>query len=316
MNLFGKRIIVIICTLSISVGATVAAREGQARQSYPLPIAELNQVATNWLNQNGYDVTPREREMGIIQLTCSRTNQNWTIILRPQSALATEVTVNNAENESNSVGFEEELSAYINLYLNPNKAHGEESTRSPNIPKAIFSKSEAVVCIQIAFNGSTIQFSGFIIDPKGTIICTTHDLEQFRTIKITDSRGQEYTGELIKVDTGKDLALIQTNIKPRAHVSFSKGKQTLQKGTPIYSIGCPVNRSNTVIAGSVNKPPVRANQLVYWRADIEIYPGSSGSPVFDSQGELVGMIKGRYRGNNSVGFLIPTDRIKKFINEY
>lgn len=315
MNLFGKRIIVIIFTLSISVGATVAAKEGRARQSYPLPIAELNQVATNWLKQKGYDVTHRELKMGIIQLTCSRASQNWTIILRPQSALATEVTVNNAENESNSVGFEEELSAYINLYLNPNKAHGEESTRNPNIPKAVFSKSETVVCIQIEFNGSTIQFSGFIIDPKGTIICTTHDLEQFRTIKITDSRGQEYKGELIKFDTGKDLALIQTNIKPRAYVSFSKGKQTLQKGTPIYSIGCPVNRSNTVIVGSVNKRPVRANQLEYWQVDMEIYPGSSGSPVFNSHGAIVGMIKGRYRGTHSIGFLIPTDRIRNFINE-
>lgn len=305
----------IIFTLSISVGATVAARDVQSRESYPLPVAELNHVMTDWLDQAGYDVAHRELEMGIIQLTCSRANQNWTIILRPRSALATEVTVENAEDEPDSVGFEEELSASINLYLNSNKADGEKPARSPNIPEAVFSKVEAVVCIQTEFNGLNIQFSGFIINSKGTIICTTHDLQRFRTIKITDNGGQEYEGELIKFDKEMDLALIQTKIRPRAHVSFSNGKQTLQKGAQIYSIGCPVNRSSPVIVGSVNKPPVRANQLAYWQVDMEICPGSSGSPVFDRQGALVGMIKGRYRGTNSIGFLIPTVRIRNFINE-
>ena len=170
--------------------------------------------------------------------------------------------------------------------------------------------------IQSAADHSTIQVSGFIIDQKGTIICTTHGLRQFKTITFTDSKGRIHEGEVVKSDPQTDLALIRTTINPRAHISLASGKRTLIEGALVYSIGCPVNQANTVTAGTVNQPPVRANQLVYWQVNMEILPGSSGSPVFDRQGMLVGMIKGRYREDNSIGFLIPADRIKHFINEF
>ena len=45
----------------------------------------------------------------------------------------------------------------------------------------------------------------------------------------------------------------------------------------------------------------------------DIYPGSSGSPVFDNQGRLVGMVKGRYRGTTTVGFVTPLETIVAFL---
>jgi serine protease Do len=48
---------------------------------------------------------------------------------------------------------------------------------------------------------------------------------------------------------------------------------------------------------------------------LETSPGSSGSPVFDEKGALVGIVKGRFRGTNTIGFLIPISRIKAFIDE-
>jgi serine protease Do len=48
---------------------------------------------------------------------------------------------------------------------------------------------------------------------------------------------------------------------------------------------------------------------------METPPGSSGSPVFDREGKMVAMIKGRYRGTHSTGFLIPLETVVKFLNE-
>ena len=300
--------------LSIFV-PTVAAKEDQACKSYPIPISEFKQVMTKWLDREGYDIVYRQLEMGIIQITCSRARQDWTVILWPRSALATEITVTHFGNKDSPTAFEKELLAYMDGYLQLNLGNGAGTAHSSNIPEAVFSKADAVVCIQTEFNHQDIQFSGFFIDEKGTVICTTHDLRQFRKITITDSQGRSHRGELIKFDTGIDLALIRTNSKPRTYVSFSKGKQTVTKGSAIYAIGCPENQSNTIVVGMVNRLPVRANELVYWQVDMEIDPGSSGSPVFDRQGELVGMIKGRHRGDKTIGFLIPTDRMAHFINE-
>jgi len=48
---------------------------------------------------------------------------------------------------------------------------------------------------------------------------------------------------------------------------------------------------------------------------MKIYPGSSGSPVFDVQGNLVAIVKGRHRGTDSIGFLIPLETIIEFVRE-
>jgi serine protease Do len=44
-------------------------------------------------------------------------------------------------------------------------------------------------------------------------------------------------------------------------------------------------------------------------------PGGSGSPVFDGEGKLVAMVKGRYRGTDIVGFLTPLDIMRQFLDE-
>jgi serine protease Do len=55
--------------------------------------------------------------------------------------------------------------------------------------------------------------------------------------------------------------------------------------------------------------------MPFWQVNMDIYPGSSGSPVFDGQGRLIGMVKGRYRGTSSIGFVIPLETIISFVQE-
>jgi serine protease Do len=58
------------------------------------------------------------------------------------------------------------------------------------------------------------------------------------------------------------------------------------------------------------------NGLPLWQARIHIDPGSSGSPVFDGHGRLTAIVKGRYRGTNSIGFLIPFETLLHFLEKY
>lgn len=310
------KIIIGAMFILLLINAPIGVSDANAVQTFPLPIAELRQVTQNWLGQGCDAISDHELPMGIIQLSCKRDNQNLRVTLTPRSALATQLAISSDQNNSKVNDLEDQLSAYIEEYLAPTTEKDGISDQITQIPAAVLAKSDAVVCIQSAADQSTVQVSGFIIDQKGTIICTTHGLRQFKTITFTDSKGRTHEGEVVKSDPKTDLALIRTTIKPPAHISLINSKRTLLQGTLVYSIGCPVNQANTVTAGTVNQPPVRANQLVYWQVNMEILPGSSGSPVFDRQGMLVGMIKGRYREDNSIGFLIPADRIKHFINEF
>jgi serine protease Do len=69
-----------------------------------------------------------------------------------------------------------------------------------------------------------------------------------------------------------------------------------------------------VFPGSFTDPK-RVEDLILWQVQMKIYPGSSGSPVFDGMGKLVGIVTGRYRGTDSVGFLIPFGTLMEFLKE-
>jgi serine protease Do len=183
------------------------------------------------------------------------------------------------------------------------------------IPQNVLSLIEAVVCIEAVKGEKKEQYSGFFIDADGTIISTTHNLDDFDQFSVGLHDGRKLKGEVIKFDRHRDLSLIKVEFRSTSHVLFTRGRKNLQMGEQIYSLGCPMNLVGTVFTGIVNGPPRRVDDLTYWQVNMEIHPGSSGSPVFDVNGNLVGVVKGRYRGTHSIGFLIPLDAIVMFMSE-
>ena len=87
-------------------------------------------------------------------------------------------------------------------------------------------------------------------------------------------------------------------------------------GDRVYSIGCPNNLNGLVFQGTVNSPPRLVNNQLLWQVNMETHPGSSGSPVFDGNGKFFGVVKGRYRGTDTIGFLIPFKTVNRFLEEY
>ena len=183
------------------------------------------------------------------------------------------------------------------------------------IPQNVLSLIEAVVCIEAVKGKKTEQYSGFFIDADGTIISTTHNLDDFDQVSVGLHDGRKMKGEVIKFDRHRDLSLVKIEFRSTFHVQVARGRKNLQMGEQIYSLGCPMNLVGTVFTGIVNGPPRRVDDLTYWQVNMEIHPGSSGSPVFDVNGNLVGVVKGRYRGTHSIGFLIPLDAIAAFMSE-
>lgn len=314
MKLLFFKALIILLLLIIFSGSVQAVTVPS--KSYALPIGELKYVLTNWLEESGREVSSCELEMGKIDLVVLGPHQKWKIQLRPQSTLATHVTLLGDKADQGFLKFEEELWNFINAYLGPNKNRQKELPAVSKIPKIIASKIGAVVCISTSCNGIDSQFSGFIVDAQGTIICTAHDLIKCKTIMVTDQHGNAYPGKLVKLDMTRDLALIQSALKPSQTISLDKARLSLRREELLYAIGCPMNQVGEIIIGCVTDRPVKADGLHYWKVSIETSPGSSGSAVFDAKGVLVGMIKGRLRGTNTIGFLIPMDRIRAFVNEF
>jgi serine protease Do len=280
---------------------------------YPLPLSEVEDMVSTRLRHSGFDIYRTPLKMGQVKLYAKNQKESWQIVLIHHSPLATRVVAsyfidNQAVNEP-----VESLWYYLSEYVRESsfeKKHPEQP-----IPSAVIAQMESVVCIQVKTDSQLIKLSGFIVDEKGLIIGTAHDLKEIQEISVMFYDGLKIKGQVVKIDPHRDLILIDVGIKLKNSIRLDKGRNLLDMGERLFSVGCPINLGGMVHSGIINSRPRLVEDLVLWQVDMTILPGSSGSPVFDVNGNLVAIVKGRYRGKESIGFLIPFDSLLAFLRE-
>ncbi|PXF57249.1 MAG: hypothetical protein C4B58_10565 [Deltaproteobacteria bacterium] len=174
---------------------------------------------------------------------------------------------------------------------------------------AVFTQyGRAAVCIFGAENNHGIQTSGVIISPDGLILTTTHDIISADRIIVQLSNGTVGQGRILASDKEHDLALVASGLSTPEYMDLCSVKETglLSSGMRIWTIGCPLGLADTSAHGTITAPPRLIGDTLMFQSDLPVYPGSSGSPVFDDQGRLVALVKGRIIGQNSISFLIPS----------
>ena len=126
--------------------------------------------------------------------------------------------------------------------------------------------------------------------------------------------------ELIGSDPRSDLALLKVDANDLPTVSVSKG-DTLKVGEWVLAIGSPFGFDHTVTAGIVSgkqrKLP-NENYVPFIQTDVAINPGNSGGPLFNLNGEVVGVnaqIYSRTGGFMGVSFAIPSETMLDVFNQ-
>jgi serine protease Do len=152
--------------------------------------------------------------------------------------------------------------------------------------------------------------SGFIIKSDGLILTNAHVVEGAThvTVQLTDRR--EYTAKVIGVDKTSDVALVKiaANDLPTVNLGDSN---TLQVGQWVLAIGAPFGFENSATAGIVSakgRTLPDSGYVPFIQTDVPINPGNSGGPLFNMQGQVVGInsqIYSRTGGYMGVSFSIP-----------
>jgi serine protease Do len=308
--------LILILSLVLTHAHLFAETEGSLKLQ-PLPAVELEKVISGWLTHSGFEISAIRARMGQVQLSAVKAKECWQIALKPHSALATQVHARYAIDGQPHEAHLERLWDYIAGYMSGPTKESSPEPEAPDqaIPIAVLSQVESVVCIKARSGDNNIQFSGFAVEEDGLIICTAHDLKNLQEITVILYDGRQLKANLVKMDTHRDLALLDINAKFDTFISVAEGRNLLGMGESLYSVGCPIDLRGTIYSGIINSPPRRVNDLPLWQVNMHIHPGSSGSPVFDVQGNLVAIVKGRYRGTDSVGFLIPLETIIDFATD-
>jgi serine protease Do len=159
--------------------------------------------------------------------------------------------------------------------------------------------------------------SGFVIDQDGLILTNNHVVEKADEIKIKTDVGKEYDAKVVARDPKTDLALIQVT----ADAGFPKPAQlgdsnTLRVGDWIMASGNPFGLGHTITAGIVSAKGRIIGAGPYddfIQTDAAINPGNSGGPLFNMQGEVVGINTAIVAQGQGIGFAIPVNMVKEIL---
>lgn len=138
--------------------------------------------------------------------------------------------------------------------------------------------------------------TGFNIDPGGIIVTNYHVIEGALNMSITFPDGKVYRADhwLSKPESDLAVIVLQAVGLPVVPVNYSRPPTP---GDKIRVVGNPLMLNNILIEGKVEQYlRVRDRQGNIFSIDAPIYPGNSGSPVFDMNGQVVGVVFGSMRG--------------------
>jgi len=166
-----------------------------------------------------------------------------------------------------------------------------------------------------------------LIDAQGHILTNYHIVGDATQIQVLQKDNRRFPANLLGVDPRTDLAVIRLLVhQPITHVTFGDSDKACI-GNRVVTIGYGNDRSQIVNRGIITVGPQTGIIDLYslndlMRIDIPVHPGNTGGPLFNLQGELVGInsaLMTRFSGPDETGFAIPgsvAQRIAKKIIAY
>ncbi len=158
------------------------------------------------------------------------------------------------------------------------------------------------VAVQVA-SGSG-HGSGFFISEEGHILTNSHVVGKADRVRIvTADKEYKLTGEVLRRDPGRDVALVKIEEMPAGMVPMLLPLRPALPGVgeDIYVIGSPAREKlqDTVTRGIVSalREPTRADPYPYIQGDAFVYGGNSGGPVLDGRGNIIGLCVAGYNGS-------------------
>jgi len=189
--------------------------------------------------------------------------------------------------------------------------------RLPRSVRIVQENAPAVVVVNVLYeNGSTFTGTGFVLTPDGLIATSRHVSDNASYINITFSDGT-VSGEATVVAgaSNVDLSLLKIEAHHLPTVKIGSSASVLP-GQHITVIGNPRRLQNTVSSGLISQVRQKADGTVWHQISAPISPSSSGSPVFNRDGEVISVAFASYSGENNqnLNFAVPSDYLMSLVH--
>jgi len=183
----------------------------------------------------------------------------------------------------------------------------------PQLIKRI--KPSVVAILTLDSNGAPLmRGSGFFIGPN-RVVTNRHVVENAHSATVKLTNGKSYTVQgVVGVDEAGDLVVLQVGISPAQQVSPLTIVQTLPlEGERVLVIGNPLGLEGTISDGLVSAVRKRPDLGTIIQITAPISPGSSGSPVVNMKGQVIGVATSQFSQGQNLNFAMPGGRIAQIV---
>jgi S1-C subfamily serine protease len=157
----------------------------------------------------------------------------------------------------------------------------------------------------------TYMGTGVVIDRQGYLLTSHHVVADAKSIHVTNGSGEPWSARLVYTNAELDLAVLQVEdpgFKGFADMPFSILRAEADPGEKVYTLGYP--REDMVFGeGSVSSRTGFEGDSASYQISIPVNPGNSGGPLFDNEGNLLGIISGRNTSVEGASFAVKSSRI-------
>ncbi len=172
--------------------------------------------------------------------------------------------------------------------------------------------AKPIISTPVRYNGT-----GFMIDPRGYIITNAHVVKNSKNIYIQNNKGEQYNVKLITLDLKKDIAILKIvsqNFKPLTALPYSIRKATSDIAEPVYTLGFP---RNEIVYGEgyLSAKTGLNGDTLSCQITVAANPGNSGGPVFNKDGEVIGILSTKETETEGAVFAIQSRYIFNAVDQ-
>ena len=169
--------------------------------------------------------------------------------------------------------------------------------------------------------------SGFVLTEDGYVVTNHHVVEGASGVTVTMHDGTEYDAKIVGTDETNDVAVLKITETVQLQAVLIGSSEALNVGDQVVAIGNPLGElTSTLTVGYVSAKgrdvTTDGKTINMIQTDAAINSGNSGGPLFNSQGEVVGITTAKYSGSSSsgasiegIGFAIPIDDVMPLVDD-
>ncbi len=180
------------------------------------------------------------------------------------------------------------------------------------IDKVDKKNTKAIINTPVRYNGT-----GFLIDGKGYLVTNAHVVKNSKTVYIQNNKGDQYKVKVVKLDLAKDIAILKIDdaeFKSLPSLPYGIRKSSTDIAEPLYTLGFP---RNEIVYGEgyLSARTGFNGDTLSCQIAVAANPGNSGGPVFNHNGEVIGILSTKETQTEGAVFAIQSKYIYKALEE-